>query len=188
MYRQYSAIADLHTFQFTVPYALIFSVSSSRLLATDLNTETITSSLKILHIISSNRILYPHRPTSCSLLYSGSTLLCSRDSTATISSSLPAQEFYSQGSDIASRKTHVTWSLPLLLCEVTARALHSNGPSADVENTAPVLLAACVLRALSSNGRCLQIHCLATGLYATVFFDKILKAAFTNLNKVTTSI
>jgi hypothetical protein len=40
---KYGAIADLHTFQFTVAHALGFSVSSSRLLATDLNTETSTS-------------------------------------------------------------------------------------------------------------------------------------------------
>jgi hypothetical protein len=36
----YSAIADLHNLQFTVAYALGFSVSTSRLLATDFNTET----------------------------------------------------------------------------------------------------------------------------------------------------
>jgi hypothetical protein len=42
-YRQYSAIADLHTLQFTNAHALGFSVSTSRHLATDLNTETITS-------------------------------------------------------------------------------------------------------------------------------------------------
>jgi hypothetical protein len=41
-YRQYSAIADLHNLAFTVAHALWFSVSTS-LLATDLNTETITS-------------------------------------------------------------------------------------------------------------------------------------------------
>jgi hypothetical protein len=41
-YNQYSTIADLHTFQFTVAHALWFSVSASRLLATDLNAETIT--------------------------------------------------------------------------------------------------------------------------------------------------
>jgi hypothetical protein len=40
---QYSAIADLQTFQFTVAHALGFSVSTSRLLATDLHTETVTS-------------------------------------------------------------------------------------------------------------------------------------------------
>jgi hypothetical protein len=39
----YSAIADIHSFQFTVAHILVFSVSTSRLLATDLNTETITS-------------------------------------------------------------------------------------------------------------------------------------------------
>jgi hypothetical protein len=42
-YNQYSAIADLNPFQFTVAHALGFSVSTSRLLATDLNTETITA-------------------------------------------------------------------------------------------------------------------------------------------------
>jgi hypothetical protein len=57
----------------------------------------------------------------------------------------------------------------LLLCDVTARALHSNGPSADIENTVLVLLAACVLRALSSNGQCLQIYCLSTGLFARIY-------------------
>jgi hypothetical protein len=39
----YSAIADLHTFQSTVAHAVGFSIFISRLLATDLNTETITS-------------------------------------------------------------------------------------------------------------------------------------------------
>jgi hypothetical protein len=36
-YRQYSAIADLHTFQFTVTHPLGFSVFTSRILATDLS-------------------------------------------------------------------------------------------------------------------------------------------------------
>jgi hypothetical protein len=38
-HRQYSTIAHLHTFQFTVAHALGFPVSTSRLLATNLNTE-----------------------------------------------------------------------------------------------------------------------------------------------------
>jgi hypothetical protein len=38
----YSAITDLHTFQFTIAHALGFPVFTSRLLAMDLNTETIT--------------------------------------------------------------------------------------------------------------------------------------------------
>jgi hypothetical protein len=52
--RQCSAIADLQTFRFTVSHALGFSLSTSRLLATDLNTGIITVSLnhtlQILHI------------------------------------------------------------------------------------------------------------------------------------------
>jgi hypothetical protein len=42
-YKQYSAIADLHNFHFIVAHALGFSVSTSRYLAMDLNTETSTS-------------------------------------------------------------------------------------------------------------------------------------------------
>jgi hypothetical protein len=42
-YNQYSATVILHTFQFTTAHALGFSISTSRLLATDLNKETITS-------------------------------------------------------------------------------------------------------------------------------------------------
>jgi hypothetical protein len=42
-YKPYSAVTDLHTFQFTAAHALGFSVSASRLLATDLNTEANTS-------------------------------------------------------------------------------------------------------------------------------------------------
>jgi hypothetical protein len=56
-HRQYSAISHLHTFQFTVAHVLGFPVSTSRLLATYLNTGIITVSLnhtlRILHIKSS---------------------------------------------------------------------------------------------------------------------------------------
>jgi hypothetical protein len=41
-YKPYSAIADLRTFRFTVAHALGLSVTTSRILATDLNTGTIT--------------------------------------------------------------------------------------------------------------------------------------------------
>jgi DNA-binding transcriptional MerR regulator len=44
-YRQYSAMADLHTLQFTVTQALGFSVLSIRILATDFNTVIIPVSL-----------------------------------------------------------------------------------------------------------------------------------------------
>jgi hypothetical protein len=40
----------------------------------------------------------------------------------------------------------------ILLRDVTARRLHSNGLSADIGNTVPIMLVACVLQALSSNG------------------------------------
>jgi hypothetical protein len=42
-YHQYSTITDLHTFQSTVAHALGFSVSTSCLIAMDLNTEISTS-------------------------------------------------------------------------------------------------------------------------------------------------
>jgi hypothetical protein len=42
-YKPYSAIADLHTFQFTAAHALGISVSTSRCLIADLNTGNITS-------------------------------------------------------------------------------------------------------------------------------------------------
>jgi hypothetical protein len=42
-YNHYSTTADLHTFQFTFAHALGFSIFTSPLLATDLNTETSTS-------------------------------------------------------------------------------------------------------------------------------------------------
>jgi hypothetical protein len=42
-YNQYSSISDLHIFQLTVAHALGFPVSTSRLMATDLNTETSAS-------------------------------------------------------------------------------------------------------------------------------------------------
>jgi hypothetical protein len=67
-YRQYSAIADLNTFQFTVALAPGFPVFTS-LLATNLNTEIITVSLdhtlSVLHVnTSSNHTLSLHRSST----------------------------------------------------------------------------------------------------------------------------
>jgi hypothetical protein len=56
----YSAIADLHNLQFTVIHALGFSVFTSRLLATDLKTET--SNLN--HYEVSYNFLWNHPGTS----------------------------------------------------------------------------------------------------------------------------
>jgi hypothetical protein len=44
-YRQYSAIAALHTSQFTVTHAQTFSVFTSRILATDIHTVIMPVSL-----------------------------------------------------------------------------------------------------------------------------------------------
>jgi hypothetical protein len=71
-YRQYSVIVDIHIFQFTVTHALGFPVITSRLRATDLNTETITISLdytlQTLHI---NKVFKSHfKSSQADLLYS----------------------------------------------------------------------------------------------------------------------
>jgi hypothetical protein len=56
-YNQYSTITDLHTFQLTFAHALGFSIFTSHLLATDLNTETSTKK-------SSCHFLFNHLGTS----------------------------------------------------------------------------------------------------------------------------
>jgi hypothetical protein len=48
-YKKYSAIADLHTLQFTVTHTVRFSVFTSPILATDFNTIVIPVSLKLQH-------------------------------------------------------------------------------------------------------------------------------------------
>jgi hypothetical protein len=54
---------------------------------------------------------------------------------------------------------------------VFTSSLHSNSRGADdIENSVLLLLRAWMLRTLPSNGRCLQSHCLATGLYATIMW------------------
>jgi hypothetical protein len=62
-HRQYNAIIHLHTSEFTVALAIGFSVSTRRFPAVDLNTQSITVSLKhtlqILHIKSSLRRCTP---------------------------------------------------------------------------------------------------------------------------------
>lgn len=55
-------------------------------------------------------------------------------------------------------------------CVMSQHTLHSNGLSADIENTIPVLFTVCVLRALSSNGQYLQIHCIAMCLHTTICY------------------
>jgi hypothetical protein len=76
-YRQYSAIADLHTFQFTDAYAPGFPVFTSRLLATDLRTETITISLDYtLQVRHINKVFKSHvKSSQADLLYSSVLLV-----------------------------------------------------------------------------------------------------------------
>jgi hypothetical protein len=59
-YNYYSAVSDLHNLQFTVAHALGFSVSTSRLLATDLNTENITSNDSVVLCPNLDSILTIH--------------------------------------------------------------------------------------------------------------------------------
>jgi hypothetical protein len=58
---QYSAIADIHIFQFTVAHALGFFLSTSRLLATDFDTNYHSLTLQMLH---KNQVLYSHVKSS----------------------------------------------------------------------------------------------------------------------------
>jgi hypothetical protein len=55
--KQYSDIADLHTFHFTAAHALGFSVSTSCCMVTDLNTGTIT--LKHCEVVLSFLFISP---------------------------------------------------------------------------------------------------------------------------------
>jgi hypothetical protein len=57
-YNQYSAFADLHILQFTAAQALKYSVYSSRILTTDLNTGTIS----LLAISCSIDVSQPYGP------------------------------------------------------------------------------------------------------------------------------
>jgi hypothetical protein len=61
--RQYSAIAILHTFQFTAAHALRFTVFTSRILATDLSQSHFNFKS---HMMSSFHTLTPFFPLLCS--------------------------------------------------------------------------------------------------------------------------
>jgi hypothetical protein len=80
IHRQYSAITDLQTLQFTVPHALGFSVSTSRLLATEVTT-IITPKIFQLHFQYRCTVAYKvfnsHNTYSQSNLLYSSVLLVS---------------------------------------------------------------------------------------------------------------
>jgi hypothetical protein len=50
----YSAVADLHILQFTAAHTLVFSVFTSRILATDFNIVVTAVSLSLLHTLKSS--------------------------------------------------------------------------------------------------------------------------------------
>jgi hypothetical protein len=94
---KYSAVADLHNLQFAMAHALGSSVSTSRLLATDINTETITISLnytfQVLHI---NKVFKSHfKSSQADLLYSSVPLVPIR-SQLIFTIHAPFSSFYSQ--------------------------------------------------------------------------------------------
>jgi hypothetical protein len=99
IYRQYSAIADLHTFHFTDGHTLGFSVFIS-LLATDLNTETITVSqdytLQISVHYSTHKAFKSHVKSSHADLLHSSVLLIPIRSQLIFTIHAPFSSLYSQ--------------------------------------------------------------------------------------------
>jgi hypothetical protein len=81
-YRQYSSIAILHTFQLTFAHTLGFSVSTSRILATDLSVSRPLQFIREVFLAKSNSFLLNHlrlppqelHPILFQLLFSTPTL------------------------------------------------------------------------------------------------------------------
>jgi hypothetical protein len=137
-YRQYSAVANLHTFQFTVTHALGFSVFTSRILATDLSQ----SQFQITHEA------FFSQPNS---------LYCPYSATANSEDSTPNN---SSAPKLISRQAGVSKldrSLPtLLLCfyYLVASSVSFYNPSArTTQKTQPLLLTRRVTAPLPINKR-----------------------------------
>jgi hypothetical protein len=137
-YNYHNAITDFHKLQFTVIYALGFSVSTSRLLATDLDTETTTS--------NRYEVFLPFLAQSPWNLGTQLKFISAASRLAP----------YSHGTDNAENTVLLlcgadnTENTSHICCCVTSSGmckLHGHKV-----NTAPVLLAVCVLRSLPSNG------------------------------------
>jgi hypothetical protein len=117
-YKPYSTIADLRSFCFTAAHVLGFSVSTNRLLATDLNTGTIALnhyevffSFLLQSPWNADPVLHSNSPVTN--LYS-TNLLPLTELTVILATSL-----YSRGTDTHHRK-HVRW--PLLTVMLRHRA------------------------------------------------------------------
>jgi hypothetical protein len=120
-YRQYSAIAILHTFQFTVTHALEFSVFTSRVLATDLE--------------QSHCHFKSHMKSSFHSLIASLPLICSCRLNS-IPSSYPGR--------LASRTRLFTCRL-LFYTAVCCRKLLYNHFARTTQKTACIVKEACVL-------------------------------------------
>jgi hypothetical protein len=127
-YKPYSAISALHTFQFTAAHALGFSVSMSRCLVADLNTRTVASNQYELFLT----FLLQTRWNADPILQS---LYC----TVLICTQLISYQPQTHSRYIDAARTRITENTSRdrypLLCDVTARAVQSNGPCADTKKT-----------------------------------------------------
>jgi hypothetical protein len=169
-YRQYSAIALLHTLQFTVTHAQGVSVFTSCILATDLSQSHCDF---ISHMKSSWHSLIPFLPLFCSCQFRR------LDSVQILwSEAHPAM--------LASRNSTLRFSTRLLF-STRSRLLTVSfyNPSARApQKTAYIVNEMCLPRrylvvdvllslALASAGICLSSRCLAVGLHVTAFFPLV---------------
>jgi hypothetical protein len=137
-YNQYSAIANLHTFQFTVAHALGFSVSTGRLLAMDLNIGTTTSNhyeAFLSFLLQSPWTVYSPILSLQSLFSLPSFIL------------LQVDTHYTDAARTCHRK-HMSHDCYPLLCDVTthtqaAFVLYSNSPGMDLQKTNHVTATHC---------------------------------------------
>jgi hypothetical protein len=138
-YRQYSAIADLHTLQFTVTHALGFSVFISRVLATDLS-----------HMKSSWHRLIP----SCNLF--PITIDCHLQNSTQFSSDYCCIHRKRLSSFLYNPSARTSWKTPSSI--VKEAYLLVRYPAMD----ALLLWRARVLR------ECLPTRCLAMDIHVTI--------------------
>jgi hypothetical protein len=144
-----------HTLQFTITRALGFSVFTSRILATDFIT--VSLSLHITH-----EVFFAHfLPLFCN---------CQLNSIPLLPSSHPG------------RLTSRNWSLldynclrrpSLSLCNPSARTMQKTQPLYCWEGLFTDLLASngvLLLRAYAPAGMCLPSRCLAMSLYVTIYY------------------
>jgi hypothetical protein len=152
-YNWYNAIADLHNLQFTVAHALRFSVSTSCLLATDLNTETFTSN---------------HPEVFMSFLVQSPWSLGTRLKVCHSSSlRLPAKDLSVVPYEPSARtyRKHVTWSISTVVWRHRLRGsvFTETLPRNGLHNFVVLLLRACI----ASDYRAVAWKCIDMSQYFT---------------------